>query len=511
MKHITLFFTVLLISIVSIAQVQITSVVTTDETCPGACDGTLTINTTGGTAPEMYDIGGVPQSSNIFTGLCATTYTVTVNDALPSSDITTATVASPTPLTYTLSTTNCSAYGICDGQATVTISGGTPPYLITYYDAVMSPLQSGTNASIINLCAGTYNVDVTDANGCPATGPVGPSLTQFSITEPAPPPLSGGYSIIFASCPGVCDGSATAYGSGGVPPLTFSSPGYGNACDGDLIPSVTITDAIGQQYVITGFQMSAIGPDMLSPIVIDESCPGVCDGQVDANNLDKYFPPQQYSIDGITYQSSPIFTGLCDGSHQVYMTDSKGCFTFAPFFINPSTPITFTLSSTNPSSIGACDGTNDIIISGGTPPYIITYYASNGTTVLQSGPSTLINSLCAGNYNVDVIDANGCSSGTGLTLFTITDPIVTSITSANNSELINTIYPNPTKGIINIDFSDKTEFPITINVIDINGRVIHEKIFNSKSEGKMDISEFQKGVYMLKNEKIGINSTIILE
>jgi hypothetical protein len=426
MKHISLFFTALLISIFSIAQVQITSIVATDETCPGACDGTLTINTTGGTTLEMYDIGGAPQASNIFTGLCASTYTVTVNDALPSSDNTTATVASPTPITYTLSTTNCSAFGVCDGQATVTISGGTPPYLITYYDAAMTPLQSGTNVSIINLCAGSYNVSVTDANSCPGTGPAGPGVTPFTITEPAPPPISGWYDSMPTSCSAVCNGYATAMATGGVPPLTFSSPGYANVCDGQPVPSVTVTDDIGQTFIIPGFTMGAHPlPSAWGNLTItDESCPGDCDGTLDASNVTGNDAPFQYSIDGITFQTGTLFTGLCPSNYTLYISNTvPGCVGQDPFTISAATPIVASVNTiTNASCPGNCDGDATLNVSGGLPPYTYIWNPSGCTS-----PNLGACGACAGTYSCTVTDANGCS--TIVTNIIITQPAGTPITA----------------------------------------------------------------------------------
>ncbi len=406
MKQVVLLLTLSLISIFSIAQVQIDSVIVTDETCPGDCDGTLTVYTTGGTAPEMYDIGGAPQASNIFTGLCPSTYTVTVNDALPSSDVTTATVSAPTPLTFTLSTFNCSAFGLCDGQATVTINGGTPPYLITYGS---SPVQSGTQTSYINLCAGNYTVSVTDANSCPGTGPGGPGVTPFTITQPPPPPpISGWWDSMPTSCSAVCNGYATAMASGGVPPLTFSSPGSGLVCDGQPVPSVTVTDAIGQTFIIPGFTMGAHPlPSAWGNLpVTNESCPGLCDGTLDASNVTGFDPPFQYSIDGITFQSGTLFTGLCPGNYTLYISNAvPGCVGQDPFTIAAAIPLAASVNTiTNASCPGSCDGDATLNVTGGQPPYTYLWNPSGCTS-----PNLGTCGACAGNYSCIVTDSKGCS------------------------------------------------------------------------------------------------------
>lgn len=56
----------------------------------------------------------------------------------------------------------------CDGTATVNVAGGTPPYSFQWNDPVAQTTQTA-----IELCAGTYQVTVTDANG---------NSTQTSVT-----------------------------------------------------------------------------------------------------------------------------------------------------------------------------------------------------------------------------------------------------------------------------------------------------------------------------------------
>ncbi len=432
-----IFFSIFFLSLYTFAQVQIDSVIVTHETCSGDCDGTLTIFTSGGTAPLLFDIGGTPQASNVFTGLCATTYNVTVNDALPSVDATTATISSPSPLTFTISTVDATAYGLCDGTTDITISGGTPPYTITYYAPNGTTiLQTGTTTSIDSLCAATYYVKVTDANSCPSNGSGSPGLTAFAIAQPAPPPLYVTQNTYYTTCYGICNGSSGLDASGGVPPYTYSwgTNVISGICDRSSVPAWTVTDAIGQQKsgpaVIFDFALFA----PIAVINSNESCVGLCDGKITANinfsggGNGGPTGPFTYSINGSTWQSSPVFMGLCPGNYNLYLRDAYLCpgVTSKNFTISPATPITYTLSTNNCSANGVCDGTANVTISGGTPPYTITYYASNGTTVLQTSTSTSKSGLCAGTYYAKVTDSKNCSStgpsGTGLNMFTISQP-----------------------------------------------------------------------------------------
>ena len=132
---------------------------------------TLTVTPTGGTAPLQYSLnGGTYQSGNTFT-VAAGTYTVTVKDAVPCTVTTNSVTITQPASALTASATNGTL--TCAGTASVTVSasGGTPPYTNTGVQTVTS--------------SGTFNITVTDANGCTtiATGTVAPSSGCPTITE----------------------------------------------------------------------------------------------------------------------------------------------------------------------------------------------------------------------------------------------------------------------------------------------------------------------------------------
>lgn len=398
MKHLLILLAVLSFSLFSTAQIVIDSVITTDETCLGYCDGTITIYTSNATAPVAYDIGGTPQASNVFTGLCPGNYTVTVNDALPSSATTSATIIAATPITFTISTFNCSAFGVCDGQAAVTITGGIPPYTITYFNAGFTPIQSGTNTSIINLCAGTYYVEVTDSNNCPCIGPSGPGQNQFVITQPPPPPppLVVTQDVYNITCSFNCDGNSWLNVSGGVPPYSYSwgSPGVGGFCAGDAVPGWTVTDNVGQQQSGGPQSIYENIPDFF-PLVVNETCAGTCDGTVTATSITGDYQPFTYAINGGLDQASPTFTNLCPGNYTMQAISIYGCTNWHAFTIVAASSIVLSTIITHPVCSGSCDGDALITPSGGTPPYSVNWIPA------QPG--------CAGIYYATITDALGCS------------------------------------------------------------------------------------------------------
>jgi subtilisin family serine protease len=130
--------------------------------CNGGSDGSATAAGTGGTATITYAWSNGATGATA-SGLAAGTYTVTATDGTTSSSVS-VTITEPTVLGGTITGTNPSA-GNNDGSASVSLTGGTPGYTYSWSNG-------GTTATINNLGAGTYTIDVTDANGCQATGSI---------------------------------------------------------------------------------------------------------------------------------------------------------------------------------------------------------------------------------------------------------------------------------------------------------------------------------------------------
>jgi len=75
-------------------------------------------------------------------------------------------------------TSNSATVGNCDGDATVTASGGTPVFAYLWDDT-----NNQTNATANNLCGGTYNITVTDKIGCITTTSVTVYDTLTTVIE----------------------------------------------------------------------------------------------------------------------------------------------------------------------------------------------------------------------------------------------------------------------------------------------------------------------------------------
>ncbi|PKP47297.1 MAG: hypothetical protein CVT94_11925, partial [Bacteroidetes bacterium HGW-Bacteroidetes-11] len=140
--------------------------------CFGGNDGQATVTATFGLEPYTY-LWSDGQTTATAINLAAGTYTVTVTDADGTEITETITITEPDELLVSVTGTNPTTPGGSDGTATATVSGGTPPYTYLWDDLLAQTTQTATG-----LVAGTYNVIVTDANGCEVTG-------SITLTDPA--------------------------------------------------------------------------------------------------------------------------------------------------------------------------------------------------------------------------------------------------------------------------------------------------------------------------------------
>ncbi len=128
----------------------------TDPTC-GRQDGTITATGYNGTSPYLFSIDGVNfQNSNLFAGLSAGNYIITIKDAEGFTDTTSVIINSNCfVLAINITNTIC---GNSDGSITISASNGTPPYQFSL-DGNNFKLATTFNS----LSAGSYTIYAKDA------------------------------------------------------------------------------------------------------------------------------------------------------------------------------------------------------------------------------------------------------------------------------------------------------------------------------------------------------------
>ena len=401
----------LTLSMLSISNIQPPSVCSlsanivsqTNVACNGTNTGSISVSTSGGSGPYTYQwsngstTSNTSLTTNTISNLTAGNYSVSITDSNGCKATANTTITEPSKLNvFPSSQTNISCNGGSNGAATVIASGGRGGY--TYNWAPGNPSGDGT-PSVTGLAAGTYDVTVTDANGCTAK-------TSITITEHTA--LSASATGTSVSCNGGADGSVNLSVSGGVAPYHYA---WSNgAVTEDLVGvtagsyNVTVTDDNG---CTTTANVTVNEPVVLSASAIagNVSCNGDSNGYIDLSVTGGTYP---YTYAWSNKNTTEDMIDLSAGTYHVTVTDAHGCTANVSVTVTEPAVLSTSASVGNVSCNGGSDGSVDLTVTGGTAPY--TYAWSNGATYED------LSGVSAGNYNVTVTDAHGCTTTANATV-----------------------------------------------------------------------------------------------
>ena len=308
-------------ALLELAQVDITPI-----TCHGGADGTVTVAVSGGTATYNVTIdGGQQQTLNsaaetaLFTDLDSGDHTVLVTDDHGCTAPLTVNFIEPDPMSTVLNaSTDVSCFGLSDGTATFTISGGTLPYIVSV-DSTLADitLNSEDPYTISVLWANVYDVHILDDHGCTA---------QMQITIQEPDTLDAQARVVnHVYCFGRQDGNATVDVEGGTVPYNYAWSDDSHDSDltnvGAGFYVVTVSDYNG---CIAADTVLIEEPELLSIelVTLTESCAGEATAVIDIDALGGT-PDYQFNwSNGATTDS--IFD-LAVGPYTVTVTDMNGC------------------------------------------------------------------------------------------------------------------------------------------------------------------------------------------
>ena len=386
---------------------------------------TYTLNTI---SPTVSSSG--PQNSNVFSGLGAGTYNVTITDgyncSMTSLDIV---INQPSPIQATLvaaSTQTC----LVDATLTLSATGGTGIYTYSNTSNFATILGTFTTSTTFSVPVGTYNYYVRDANGCI-------SNVSNEITIDALPPLvinleSTNPTI---NCTGDNTGVINATAQGGLGNYVYTlQDTLGNTIPATQNSPGVFTGLVAGTYVVrvdSGDCNTATSPITITEptnalnvnhIVSNVSCSGTNDGSVEiiatgGTGIIKYAISPQLN----QFFETNIFENLAPGNYDAIVQDELGCYVTFSFTITEPIPVMITIV---PNSIYAevCEGDNNaefsIDISGGTSPYSVSIDDYNGpyTTGAVGQTQFDFTDLTGGDHSVFVRDSQGCESEWNITL-----------------------------------------------------------------------------------------------
>ncbi len=352
--------------------------------CGGSNSGSASVSASGGDGNFSYSWSNGGSSSTIM-DLAAGTYTVTVTDGNGCTVVKSVEVESSAAsnIGYTLSSNDVTCFGNCDGSAEANITSGTAPFSYNWS-------TGSTSSAISGLCAGTYTVTVSDADGCPVVK---------MINVGSPTEISLAASATNANC-GANDGTASASataGNGGFS-YTWSNGAMGDNINGLTAGTymVTATDINGCTAVTTvtvattGSSMTATTTS--SPTSCSDSNDGAASVQVSGGT-------SPYNYEWSNGATGANANGLSGGTHTVTITDGSGCTLVESVSVSTPSEISIFISS-NPATCGSSNGSATVNVTGGAGAY--TYLWSNNAT------TSSITDVPAGNYTLAVADGNLC-------------------------------------------------------------------------------------------------------
>ncbi|NLA25420.1 MAG: T9SS type B sorting domain-containing protein [Bacteroidales bacterium] len=373
----------------------------TDPSCYNEATGSITATVSGGTPSYTYAWNNSQTSSTINNLQANQDYTVTVTDNAGCTISETISLVNPPQLIAEINTVSAEC-GQADGEASVTVTGGTGTYSYQWSN-------NATSSTITGVMPGNYTVTVTDENGCKVT--ISTTINAFgsgdvSITE-----------IQSIDCYGNTTGVLQAEMLDGFPPYQYAwSTSNTNSNIINNLPagtySVTITDDTGCVGVAT-YNLTQPSEITISDTISHIMCKGETNGEI---NVQVFGGTPSYTYSWSNGETTNIITDLPAGSYSLIVTDSKNCTKQKIYTITESDKeVGLDLKVQDVLCYKTNTGIATATPIGGTPPYLILWYKNGG--LIANG--TEISSLTAGNYSVIIVDDNKCQNSRN---FVITQP-----------------------------------------------------------------------------------------
>ncbi len=435
--------------------------------------GSVSVEVSGGSGSYTYSLNGGPfQSSNIFTGLSSGTYTVIVEDQLGCQDTISEILANTPPPSLDNVLQQPSSCGKNNGSLTLEASGGSDPYLFSLNDGpaqlsnVFTGLSSGTYTAIVadqlgctdslqvflsQTAAPAFDTIIIKPSTCGqdngsvlALGSGGHGLLLFSLDSLSFQSTGyfdslspARYNIFVIDSAGCIIRDEALIDSLAAASIILADVTHTSCADDNGIIAIHTDETSGVTYSIDGlnfqpdnqFEDLSAKPylliiqdengcyDSLNIIVGSSEIPAIdtiitipasCGQQNGSLTISAIggTGTYLYSIDGNSFQADSSFTNLSDGTYNIQVMDEDGCTNMASAALNTVAGLKILSFSSTPSLCGDHTGTINIDFEGGIAP--VRFYIGN----LPPQPDSQINDLAAGTYQIEIVDAAGCSTDT---------------------------------------------------------------------------------------------------
>jgi gliding motility-associated-like protein len=379
----------------------------TKPTCNGGQDGAIQLQTSGGVPPYQYDWqDGMGFTTNPLRGnLPIGLYFVTIKDA-NDCEVTLAIDVNELVLELNPAIqayTEPSCFGFSDGSISISIINGLGPYEYNFNNTGWT-----TSNSTTGLAAGTYFVEVRDANNC---------LGYFTFDIGQPDPLAVLLEGRNISCFGANDGEILATPSGGTAPYSYqwSVPQSGDGAS-NLPPgtyTVTVTDDRG--CTITENITLSEPPELflLPEAVNNVICYGEANGALSVLGAGGT-PGYMYSLDGGPFQMANAFGGLKADDYLLTVMDEEGCTATLNVTVNQPPPLLVDAGPDVTIELGYNTGLSATISPAFTPVSIT--WSPDSTLNCGTCANVVAGPVNTTTYTVQIVDSSGCISSDKVTV-----------------------------------------------------------------------------------------------
>ncbi len=386
---------------VAIASQPNTIVLKTDSVitpvCYGGSDGKIYVSSIGGTAPYTIGWTGTLVTGNVYYNASAGEYAVNITDANGCKLEDTVTVINPLQLQFDPTITQPKCVGESNGSISLMMLNGRPSY-----SAKWTP-ELYTNSLKVDVLAGSYAVEITDANGCKVNG-------NFDIISPKALKADS-FLVSMPGCSNTADGSLRSVVSGGTPPYVYKWSDYQKGQTATKLAggnySVTVTD---NNLCQTSSQIELFTPAQLKFKVNaqEPSCSGYADGSLSVT------PQGGTGAYTCAVNLRPIglnITGINAGTYSVVVKDVNNCSASQIILLNEPAPMVTTESILSPiKCANQCDGQVKLNVSGSFAPYTALWD--------DAGTGLERDNMCAGILHVQISDSRGCQVSKFITMET---------------------------------------------------------------------------------------------
>jgi hypothetical protein len=352
-----------------------------------------------------------------------------------------------------------------------------------------NPLRCDGFTLVGNLNAGdTYYIQVASLDG-PSGVQTGDICLKI-LDGATQPEFEKMNLVVEEQCNSLTTAAMKVQIGGGMAPFSVEGVQNGQILNSGEVYLIVVTDALGCVQSLVGVvdNCATSGCTLAtSATTNDLLCYGENNGGIQAN-VAGGTPPYTYTwSNGATTAS---LLNIPAGVYTATISDALGCVSYLADTLLSPTPIVAIATEITQPTIGESNGSIQLDLDGGAGVYGV-FWRRNGVPYISD--EDLVNAP-AGNYTLQVTDANGC---TALFNFELSEVVAT---TDPGSAIFAEIFPNPAKDKATLTIALPRPADVQLALADASGKMIQQWTVGNVSDQNIPLNtkDLPAGVYQLK-------------